>query len=177
MSVAPWFACQADHKIAYSGGTLLDVLLLEEPELHLHPALQRKLLEQLTRYGVQVIATTHSPTVVNWFTRNGHRVFRTEFDGEEKRVDVCEVKVLSELRSLIESIGASPADIVLADKILLVEGANDVPVFKVWLRKAPSYGYQSVSVLALGGSDAASSNFDPEQLEELAPEDQRDPRQ
>jgi hypothetical protein len=58
---------------------------------------------------------------------------------------------------------------MLADKVLLVEGPNDVPVFKAWLRKAPSYEGQNVAVLSLGGHDAASSNFDPEQWKSLHP--------
>jgi predicted ATPase len=160
-------------KIAYSGSVArdLDVLLLEEPELHLHPALQRKLLEQLSQYGVQVIATTHSPTVVNWFARNQKRVFRTELVGElpSKAVRARPAKGLAELRELIESIGLSPADVLLADKVLLVEGTNDVPVFKAWLSKAPSYRGQNVAVLSLGGSDAAGANFDPNQWTSLHP--------
>ena len=84
-------------------------------------------------------AATHSPTVVNWFVRNQARIFRTEFRNPEKHAAACEVSGLSESRSLIDSIGASPADVILADKVLLVEGTNDVPVFKAWLRKAPSY--------------------------------------
>ncbi len=147
----------------------VDILLLEEPELHLHPTLQRKLLEQLARYGVQLIAATHSPAVINWFARSGGRVFRTEFQNSEKRTTARQISGLTELRSLIESIGASPADVVLADKALLVEGNNDVPVFKAWLGKAPSYAGQSIAVLALGGSDAASGNFDPAQWRSLHP--------
>lgn len=44
-----------------------------------------------------------------------------------------------------------------------------MPVFKTWPRKAPSYAGQSVAILALGGSDAASENFDPEQWRTLHP--------
>jgi len=110
-----------------------------------------------------------SPAVVNWFARNGGQIFRTEFQNSEKRTTAHQVSGLAELRGLIESIGASPADVVLADKVLLVEGSNDVPVFKTWLRKAPSHAGQSVAILALGGSDAASGNFDAEQWRSLHP--------
>lgn len=147
----------------------IDVVLLEEPELHIHPSLQRRLLDKLSEYGVQLIVATHSPAVVNWFARSGARIFRTEFEAHENRVVARQMSGLTDLRGLIESIGASPADIVLADKVLLVEGSNDVPVFKAWLAKAPSYGGQNVAILALGGSDAASSNFDPEQWRSLHP--------
>ena len=43
------------------------ILLIEEPEAHLHPQLQTKLLEYIEKQaklkGVQVIVTTHSPTI------------------------------------------------------------------------------------------------------------------
>ncbi len=44
-----------------------DLLILEQPELHLHPAHQRKLADLLvtfSEYGVQVIAETHSEYLV-----------------------------------------------------------------------------------------------------------------
>ncbi len=145
----------------------IDVVLLEEPELHLHPGLQRKLLEKLADYGVQIIASTHSPTVLNWFASKGGRIFRTEFDADKKQITARQVPGLTEQRTLLESIGASPADVLLADKLLLVEGANDVPVFKAWLEKAPSLGRQNVAVLPLGGSAADSPNFDLGQFRNL----------
>ena len=137
----------------------VDIVLLEEPELHLHPNLQRKLLEQLARYSVQFIATTHSPAVVNSFAHSGGRVFRTEFQNSEKRTTARQVSGLTELRGLIGSIGASPADVVWADTVLLVEGSNDVPAFKAWLWKAPSYAGQSVAILALGGKRCRQRQF------------------
>ena len=48
--------------------TFLKILLIEEPEAHLHPQLQVKLLKYLQdkarKAGIQVILTTHSPTIV-----------------------------------------------------------------------------------------------------------------
>lgn len=45
------------------------VLLIEEPEAHLHPQLQVRLLkyleEQATKKGIQIIVTSHSPTLAS----------------------------------------------------------------------------------------------------------------
>jgi predicted ATPase len=138
----------------------IDIFLVEEPELHIHPTMQRKLLDRIAEYGVQLIATTHSPTVLNWFVRNSGRVFRTEFEEADKRTTVKEARDLAELRDLLASIGASPADVLLADKVLLVEGPNDIPVYRAFLEKAPSFRGQNIPVLSLGGTTAAGKNFD-----------------
>ena len=82
----------------------VDIFLVEEPELHIHPTMQRKLLDRLAEHGVQLIATTHSPTVVNWFVRKGGRVFRTEFKEKEKHTAVKEARGLAELRGAIRAI-------------------------------------------------------------------------
>jgi predicted ATP-dependent endonuclease of OLD family len=122
--------------------------------------MQRKLLDRLAESGIQLIATTHSPTVVNWFVRKGGQVLRTEFEKTEKRTAVREARELPELRDLLASIGASPADVLLADKVLLVEGPNDIPVYRAFLEKAPSFRGQNIPVLSLGGATAAGKNFD-----------------
>ena len=48
--------------------TFAKVLLIEEPEAHLHPQLQTKLLQylktQALKNNIQIIVTTHSPTIV-----------------------------------------------------------------------------------------------------------------
>jgi hypothetical protein len=131
--------------------------------------MQRKLLDRLAGYGVQLIATTHSPTVVNWFAHNGGSVFRTEFEETRKQTTVKEACDLAELRHLLASIGVSPADVLLADKVLLVEGPNDIPVYQAFLEKAPSLRGQNIPVISLGGSTAASRNFDATHWNNLHP--------
>lgn len=56
---------------------------------------------------------------------------------------------------------------VEADKVLWVEGANDVPVFEAWSSKCPERSNQVVAVWPLGGNQSDSANFDPDQLLKL----------
>jgi hypothetical protein len=54
-------------------------------------------------------------------------------------------------------------------KVLLVEGPNDIPVYKAFLEKAPSNRGQNIPVLSLGGTSAAGRNFDASHWSNLHP--------
>lgn len=156
-------------KLAQELDPPIDVVLLEEPELHLHPSLQRRLIDRLGKADVQLVTSTHSPTVVDAFFRRGSRVIRTKYQGSAGRITAQPVAGTREARLLLDAIGASPADLFLADKVLWVEGASDIPVFKAWISKAPSFRAQNVSVISIGGHDAASEHFDGSHLRNLHP--------
>jgi hypothetical protein len=151
----------------------IDVLVIEEPELHLHPRLQRLLLSYLLQYAeandVQLILSTHSATVLNAVCAAGGEVYRTQFDNDKHQITVYPAATTDRLLSLLKDIGASPGDLLQADKVLWVEGPHDIPVFKAWLSKAPSFQNQAVSVLSLGGDAPASDDFDINQLLVLNP--------
>jgi hypothetical protein len=150
----------------------IEILLIEEPELHLHPRLQRLFLGYLLQYAeandVQLILSTHSATVLNAVYSVG-TVHRTRFDDERRQVRVRSVAATDQLLALLKDIGASPGDVLQADKVLWVEGPHDIPVFQAWKSKAPSFQNQTVAVLSLGGDDPASDAFDINQLVTLNP--------
>jgi hypothetical protein len=85
------------------------------------------------------------------------------------RINVRPISGVAESRTLIESIGLSPADFFLADKVLWVDGPTDIPVFEAWLSKAPFYNNANIAVLSLGGDDAANDDFDATRLSTLHP--------
>ena len=136
----------------------IEFLLIEEPELHLHPRLQRLLLSYLLRFAeandVQLILSTHSATVLNAVSAVSGAVYRTQFDNDKRQITVHPVGTTDRLLSLLKDIGASPGDLLQADKVLWVEGPHDIPVFKAWLSKAPNFRNQNVAVLSLGGEES-----------------------
>jgi len=55
------------------------VLVMDEPELHLHPQKQKRMMDLLkdisSQYGIQLIMATHSPLMINELTINNvHRL-------------------------------------------------------------------------------------------------------
>lgn len=61
-------------------------LIIEEPELAVHPGLLGKLLELITSYSMdrQIVLTTHSPQVVNWCEPSQLRL--VEREGKTTRI-------------------------------------------------------------------------------------------
>lgn len=144
-----------------------DVFLLEEPELHLHPTLQRKLIDNLCRNVGQLVVSTHSPTTVNEIQAHGGSVFRTGL--QDGATQIHEVKTGLDLLKTLAGIGVSAGDILQAHKVLWVEGPTDIPVFKKWLFTNPKRSSQNVAVVHLGGAAMFSANVNPTDLVNLNP--------
>lgn len=102
------------------------ILLLEEPEIHLHPALVKKLLRIFQKENLynQIFLTTHSPLFIH--TDNLHRLFRVTKEQGGTRVYSPRLigKRLNYAR-LIQELNADNCEMFFADKVLLVEGPSD----------------------------------------------------
>jgi energy-coupling factor transporter ATP-binding protein EcfA2 len=151
----------------------IDIIIIEEPELHLHPKLQRRFVEYLLDYcsknDTQLIISTHSPTVLNVVQVAGGRIVRTEWNESGQQIAAHPVSTTEHLLRLFKEIGVSPGDVLQAEKVLWVEGPHDIPAFREWLSKAPSFGNQAVAVVSLGGDDSASTDFDFKAVKEINP--------
>jgi len=108
------------------------LIVVEEPEVGLHAGAQQRVAESLKALaatGVQTIVVTHSPTIVDAADRSGLRIVRQRSDGFREVVEPVD------LAEIVETVGASPADILLADRFLIVEGKSDAAILTMWARK------------------------------------------
>lgn len=121
-----------------------DVVLVEEPESHLHPELQKKLLIYLKEDSKkQFFISTHS----NIFLNNAlvDRVFFTYYEGSVKVTDA------TSRSSILNNLGYSVSDNLMSDLVILVEGPKDVPVIEEFLLKYDIMQKHDIKIWPLGG--------------------------
>ena len=113
--------------ITFALGTAHSVICLEEPESHLHPEMQKRFLTFLK--GIehkQIILSTHSSIFLNPSMTD--RIFYVQLINNE-------VVLADETDNaqILFNLGYSISDHLIADAIVLVENAPDIPVLKTVL--------------------------------------------
>ncbi len=117
-----------------------DTIAVDEPELSLHPALQRKLAELLVEFSAtrQIVVSTHSPYFVGLSVLpNGATVARVHVVGEESRISQLSSATAASIFGLMKNdnnphiFGLVAQEIFFVeDYVILVEGQEDVVFFK-----------------------------------------------
>ena len=100
------------------------ILLIEEPEVYLHPTFQRKMFDALRNIASvnQVIYTTHSPIMISdlWVDDSIKLVVLERGETLIKEIDIEEI---------INELGIRYEDTLNAKAIVFVEGPDDLLVF------------------------------------------------
>ena len=109
---------------------------IEEPELYLHPAMQRKLVEVLLSdqfKNIQYFVTTHSNHFLDLFYE---APYSEQVSVYSVNMDTNNLKTISRETDLSNSIydllGVTPSSILLANKSIWVEGISD----RIYIRHA-----------------------------------------
>lgn len=110
---------------AASSGQLV---LIEEPEAHLHPQLQAALLVALHEIGVQVILTTHSTHITSQVPISALVSLTRRADASIASGNLSTNAALSagEIADLERYLDATKSNLLFARKVMLVEGPAEL---------------------------------------------------
>lgn len=96
-------------------------IFIEEPESHLHPEMQKRLLSFLSSVkSKQFILSTHSNVFLNPYVVE--KIYYSEI---EEKVKISDQTSKSEI---LYNLGYSVADNIISDVVVLTEGPTDIPV-------------------------------------------------
>lgn len=143
-----------------------DLIFIDEPELSLHPSLQRKLLNLLLEYSAtrQIIISTHSPFFISWLSiKQGGQIARTVKENTGTKIYQLQKAATDKIIPLLKNLnnphilGLDAREIFfLDDNIILVEGQEDV----IFLNKILELKKQHLNGTFYGWGVGGSANTD-----------------
>ena len=123
------------------------ILIIEEPEVYLHPSLQRKKIDTLLMISInnQVVFSSHSTITVGKMERKQIKLVKRE-NGEATISDITVPEVIQEL-------GIRADDILVNKGMIFVEGQDDKAVVEHILNKIHPGASDEINVLIAGNCE------------------------
>jgi len=132
-------------------------ILIDEPELNLHPSLQLEFLAALASYAREgIVFATHS---IGLARSSADRIYSVRMNNEGKS-EVAEFEAIPYLSELLGELSFSGYRELGFDKILLVEGTTDVKTIQQFLRLYRKD--HQIVLLPLGGGSLINGSSETE---------------
>ena len=150
------------------------LLIFDEPEIHLHPYLQRTIIKDIIKlakgedeefnallseyFGIkkisaQVVITTHSPNILGDDYENIIRMYRKE--ATTKAVSCAELRLQDKERKQLLMQFEYIKEAIFARAAIIVEGDSEYGAFKEFARKLEiDFDSQGIALIKAGGAES-----------------------
>jgi putative ATP-dependent endonuclease of the OLD family len=131
-----------------------DVVLIEEPEVHLHPGLERSLHSYLVSKKIesQIFVSTHSTNFID--VSDVQSVFVITRD-ENKISKIEQISSKEDLLMIPDEIGLKPSTILMFDRLVFVEGPSDEAIIiSIANKMGIDLLQQGTAFVKMGGASA-----------------------
>ncbi|UTH07140.1 ATP-dependent nuclease [Macrococcoides canis] len=143
-----------EKEMEYKGKPFFPIILLEEPESHLHPQAQRKIYQQMKNLKGQKFISSHSPIVAAQVQID--EILHISKNGASSKANSINVNNLNsnEIRKIKEEVVKSRGDLLFANKVILCEGETEEQVIPVFYKHY--FGHEcfesGVNIIGVNGS-------------------------
>jgi len=153
-----YIAILVEHfrKRAAGGKSAGELILIEEPEAHLHPQLQATLLDALRALPFQVIATTHSTQVTAGASLPSYVVMTQRPNAAPLAASPSAASGLTagDRQDLERYLDATKSNLLFARRVMLVEGAAELLLIPPLVKAALGIDLEreGISLVAIHGT-------------------------
>lgn len=126
------------HQLVLLCSTLVihenSIVCIEEPEIHLHPELQRKFIKFLGKTKNTYFLTTHSNIFLD--SRYNTSIYHVQNDGLKS--EIFHANRTHKTFSILNDLGYHSSDILQANGVIWVEGPSDRTLLLKWIKLVDS---------------------------------------
>lgn len=126
------------------------ILLVEEPEVHLHPALETALMQYLKSVSseCQIFLTTHSTNFLDVGALKNVYLIRKNVGSEVQRLDIAEAE-----EAIPQELGLRLSSLFMFDRLVFVEGPSDESILRTFADTlGVSFSQASLGFVTTGGA-------------------------